>query len=88
VNRVTFAIAVHHNVVGTVGGHTVKRSPRLDFADALKLLLAELPEGALTSWFSEETDTDTLVIDWNRVPDAIRHGSRRQASWAAGTEER
>jgi hypothetical protein len=85
-NRVTFAIATHYNIVGAVGGHSVKRSARLDLEDALAVLLAELPEGALTRWFNEETDTDTLVIDWGKVPDSVRRGSRKQAAWAAGTE--
>ena len=84
--RVAFVVATHYNVVGATGGHTVKRSARLDLEDALAVLLAELPEGALTRTRDAEDDMDMLVIDWGKVPDAIRYGSQKRAAQATGTE--
>ncbi len=76
---VSFRVTTYKRLKRNEAGLTKIESRRLNLGDALDMVLAALPDEAvtITSDLDDGHDSVTVVIDWLKVPTDIRAGARK-----------
>lgn len=70
---VSFKVATYRKLAKDEHGFTQMSSVRIAASQVIDWVLAELPEDAVTISHDETGEISTTVIDWGKVPEAIRH---------------
>lgn len=73
-DAVTYRISTYYKRPRSQPGLTSAASTRISLMEAIDWLVSDLPDEAITwSWEGESPDDKlTFVIDWSKVPDAVR----------------